>query len=183
MRLNTPRLAASKFPYIGGMMKRFWSIAGAVALTALWLQSASAAAPATMSVQVKSGQIRAQPNFLGKVMGTLAYGDQVTVLATQTDWFQVQAASGQTGWMHTSSLTKKKIVVKAGSQDVNTTASGEELALAGKGFNSDVEADFKSKNKEIDFTWIDRMEKIRIEAATIVAFLKEGGVAPVGGGR
>jgi uncharacterized protein YgiM (DUF1202 family) len=164
-------------------MKRYWTMACAVALSALWLDTATAAAPSTMSVQVKAGQMRAQPNFLGKVNGTLAYGDQVTILGTQGDWMQVQAKSGQTGWMHTSSLSKKKIVVKAGANDVGTTASGEELALAGKGFNSDVEADFKAKNKEIDFTWIDRMEKIRIPPAEIAAFLNEGGVKPAGGAR
>jgi hypothetical protein len=43
----------------------------------------------------------------------------------------------KTGWLHQSALTKKTISMKAGGQDVATAASGDELALAGKGFNSD----------------------------------------------
>jgi uncharacterized protein YgiM (DUF1202 family) len=164
-------------------MKRSLTYMCAAALAALWLQVADAASQQTMSVQVKSGQVRAQPNYLAKVTGTLAYGDKVTILKSQTDWMQVQSSSGQTGWMHTSSLTKKTIKVTAGAENVETTASGEELALAGKGFNSDVEAEFKSKNKDIDFTWIDKMEKIRVDATEILAFFKDGGVAPAGGAQ
>ena len=91
--------------------------------------------------------------------------------------------SGQTGWVHTSALTKKKIALKAGDQNVQTAASGEELALAGKGFNSDVEADFKAKNRNIDFTWVDKMEKIKIAADAMQQFLQAGGIQPPEGGK
>jgi len=102
----------------------------------------------------------------------------VTVLQARGDWRQVQAAGGPTGWLHQSALTKKVISMKAGAQDVATAASGDELALAGKGFNSDVEADFKNKNKDIDFTWIDRMEKIKVSMDEITRFLNDGQVKP-----
>ena len=102
------------------------------------------AGPVTMSVQVKSGQVLATPTFLGKVVTKVNYGDRLQVLEQQGDWSKVTLADGQSGWMHNSSLTKKKIAMKAGSQDAQTGASGDELALAGKGFNSDVEADFKA---------------------------------------
>ena len=101
----------------------------------------------TMSVQVRNGQLRAAPSFLGKIVASLAYADAVTVQQKQGEWLQVAAASGQSGWIHQSALSTKKITLKAGSENVNTSASGEELALAGKGFNSDVEADFKKKNQ------------------------------------
>jgi hypothetical protein len=45
--------------------------------------------------------------------------------------------------MHSSALTKKKLKLAAGEADAATTVSSEEQALAGKGFNSDVEAKFK----------------------------------------
>lgn len=131
-----------------------------------------------MSVQVQSAPLRADASFLGKLVATVPYATRVTVLQARGDWRQVQEPAGKTGWLHQSALTKKTITMKAGAQDVSATASGDELALAGKGFNSDVEADFKSKNKEIDFTWIDRMEKIKVTTDEITRFLTDGQVKP-----
>jgi len=138
----------------------------------------AARAAEQMSVQVQNAQLRAEASFLGKLTGTVPYGTRVTILQARGDWRQVQAPGGTAGWVHQSALTKKAIAMKAGAQDVAQTASGDELALAGKGFNSDVEADFKSKNKDIDFTWIDRMEKIKVSMDEITRFLNEGQVKP-----
>ncbi len=138
----------------------------------------SGAAETVLNVQVQEAQLRGTPSFLGKPVATVAYGDRVSVLASQGDWRQVRSAKGSSGWLHQSALTAKTIKLKAGAQDVARTASGEELALAGKGFNSDVEADFKGKNPKIDFAWIDRMEQIKVSATEAGAFLKEGGVSP-----
>lgn len=134
------------------------------------------AAPTQMSVQIQNGQIRQTPTFLGKIVTSVKYGDRVEIVTKQAGWNQVRTANGLSGWIHESALTRDKIVLKAGAEDVNRAASGEELALAGKGFNSDVEADFKSKNQNIDFTWIDKMEKITINENEISTFFREGGL-------
>jgi uncharacterized protein YgiM (DUF1202 family) len=141
------------------------------------------AAPTTMSVQVKSGQVRATPSFLGEVVAPISYGDRLQVLDTQGEWSKVTTLGGKTGWVHSSALTKKKIAMTAGSQNAQTGASGDELALAGKGFNSDVEADFKAKNRNVDFTWVDRMEKMRVSPESKQRFLKEGGIQPAEGAK
>src|SRR5215813_480588 len=94
--------------------------------------SALGAGPLSMSVQVKSTQVREQPSFLGKVVTLLNYGERLQVVEQQGDWSKVTAPNGQAGWVHTSALTKKKIALKAGDQNVQSAASGEELALAGK---------------------------------------------------
>ena len=157
---------------------RFWLIAGLVSVAV----SAFAVGAATMSVQVKNGQIRATPSFLGKVVAPLSYGDKVQILETKNEWMNVTGPGGQSGWVHSSALTKKKIVMTSGSEDVQTGASGDELALASKGFNSDVEADFKSKNQNVDFTWVNRMEKYKVSPEEMQEFLKEGQVKPSEGG-
>ena len=135
------------------------------------------------SVQVKTGQIRATPSFLGKVVSPVNYGERLQVLEQQGDWSRVTAAGGQTGWVHNSALTKKKIAMSAGGQNAQTGASADEMALAGKGFNSDVEADFKAKNQNVDFTWVDKMEKIKVAPEAMQRFLSEGGIQPVEGGK
>jgi uncharacterized protein YgiM (DUF1202 family) len=137
-----------------------------------------AAAAEQMSVQVQNAQLRADASFLGKLTASVPYGTRVTILQARGDWRQVQEPAGKTGWLHQSALTKKTISMKAGGQDVATTASGDELALAGKGFNSEIEADFKNKNKDVDFTWIDRMEKYKVTMEEITRFLNEGQVKP-----
>jgi len=159
-------------------MIQFKQIAASAMIMASVVLTASTA---TMSVQVKDAPVRATPSFVGKVVGTLAYGDQVEVQQTQGAWSKV-AGAGASGWMHTSALSSKKIVLAAGQEQAKVAASGDELALAGKGFNSDVEARFKSAHKDIDFTWINRMEKIKIPSSEMQGFLKEGGVTPKEGG-
>lgn len=152
-----------------------------IAAVAMIMASAIMAAAATMSVQVKDAPVRATPSFVGKVVGALAYGDQVEIQQTQGAWSKVTGA-GASGWMHTSALSSKKIVLAAGQEQAKVAASGDELALAGKGFNSDVEAQFKSTHKDIDFTWINRMEKIKIPSSEMQGFLKDGNVMPREGG-
>ena len=134
-----------------------------------------------MSVQVKTTPLRDSPSFLGKAVSSLSYGDQVEVLNTQGPWIKVSAA-GMNGWVHTSALSSKRIVLKSGQETAQTKASSDELALAGKGFNSDVESEFKKQHGNIDFSWIDKMEKMRISSGEMQSFLKEGSVVPKEGG-
>ncbi|MBU0678161.1 MAG: SH3 domain-containing protein [Verrucomicrobia bacterium] len=158
--------------------KKYIAMAGLIIAVA----TVSEARPATMSVQVQKGQLRATPAFLGRIEANLQYGDLVTVLETEKGWVHVETSGGAKGWIHESALTRKKIELKSGQADVETKASSEELALAGKGFNSDVEAEFKTKNADMDFTWIDRMLEFSVSAEEMVAFLREGGVEPAKGG-
>lgn len=136
-----------------------------------------------MSVQVKKGDVRATPYFLGKIVATLSYGDRVEVLGSKESWFRVSPrGKSVTGWMHASALSGKRIVLKAGGQDAQAAASGGELALAGKGFNADVEAEFKARNRNIDFSPIDRMQEMKVPPERVAAFLQEGGLVPAQGG-
>ncbi|NTW06746.1 MAG: hypothetical protein HGA29_02760, partial [Syntrophaceae bacterium] len=57
-----------------------------------------------------------------------------------------------------------------------------ELQLAGKGFNPEVEKEFKNRNKEISFHWVDKMEQIRIPETEKQKFAREGGLAINGNG-
>lgn len=138
-----------------------------------------------MSVQVRRGDVRATPTFLGKIVSTLGYADRVEVLESRSGWLRVApTARGAGGWMHSSALSEKRIVLRSGAGDAQVAASGGELALAGKGFNADVEAEYKARNTNLDFATIDRMQSSEIPQDRIAAFLNEGGLAgAAGGGR
>ena len=150
-------------------------------LVPMLLVSIALAATQMHSVQIKSGNLRSRPSFLGKVVSEVHYGDRLTTLSSSRGWTKVRDSDGREGWIHTSALTEKKIVLSSGDQTVDTTASSDELALAGKGFNEEVEAQFKSTNPDIDYTWVDKMEKMKITTEQAIAFLDAGQIEPKGG--
>jgi hypothetical protein len=135
----------------------------------------------TMSVQVKEGQLRSTPSFLGKIIANLSYGDRVGIVQGQGAWKKV-AIGGVQGWMHATALTTKTIVLRAGAQNVRTSATGGELALAGKGFSEEVEKQYKNLNHNLDYTWVDRMEKFQVSPEQMQAFLQQGSVVSAEGG-
>jgi hypothetical protein len=74
------------------------------------------------------------------------------VLEERAGWMRV-AVPGKNikGWMHGSALSSKRIVLQAGAEDVQRAATTGEIALAGKGFNEQVEREFRAQNKDVDF--------------------------------
>lgn len=137
--------------------------------------------PKTMSVQVKEGQLRSTPSFLAEIVAKPVYGDRVEIVQDKGPWKKV-AIRGVQGWMHTSALTTKNIVLKAGTAAVPTSATGTEIALAGKGFSEEIEKQYKNANRNLDYAWVDRMEKFKVTPELMQVFLKQGDVIPAGGG-
>jgi hypothetical protein len=164
------------------MLRRITWLVGFVFIAGMLSFGIASAVEKMMSVQVRKGDIRATPSFLGKILVRLNYGDQVMVLREQGRWNKITAADGShQGWLHQSSLTPKKIILAAGAADVSKTASSEEVALAGRGFNQQVEDSFRARNRNIDFRWIDRMEQFVVSEADMRKFLKSGRLSPEGG--
>lgn len=135
-----------------------------------------------MSVQVKSSEVRGKPSFLAKIVARLSYGDRVEMLESRGAWIRVGLVTDdKEGWMHSAALTKKTIILRPGAEDVNFAASSDEIALAGKGFNKQVEGEFRARNPDIDFTWIDRMERVQVTHGQMQLFLEEGELFLQGG--
>lgn len=135
-----------------------------------------------MSVQVKNAQLRATPSFLGKIVSTVVYAQQVTILQEQGAWVNVAVTgTGSEGWMHSTALTKKKILLNPSASDISQAASSDEIALAGKGFNAQVEEEFKARNSQVNYTPINDMETIVISHTQMRQFLQQGEVTPEGG--
>jgi len=121
-------------------------------------------------IQVKETQLRESASFVAKIVATIPYGTKVTVLKTAAAWKQVSLADGKTGWLSASALSSKALALKAG-ENRDTTASSQEVALAGKGFNAQVEAEYKAGNPALDFATIDRMESIKVSPDQMKDFL------------
>jgi len=96
----------------------------------------------------EAGTGESDPSFLGKVTSTLAYGDRVETLEEKDGWIRIVPPGGKApGWIHSSALTEKRVVLKAGKKEADVAASTGELALAGKGFNAEVERHSRRKTK------------------------------------
>lgn len=126
-----------------------------------------------MSVQVRKAQIRTSPSFLGKVIQAIRYGEQVTTHLSQDGWAKV-SYKGNNGWLHTSALSNKEIVLDPSSQKGRLAASSDELTLAGKGFNKQVEDQFRKRNRDISFAWVDRAERYTVSQREIQQFMQNG---------
>jgi SH3-like domain-containing protein len=162
-------------------MKTIKTLSLVLVLAALAL--AAAALPRMMSVAVQQTQARTTPSFLGKIVADLAYGDQLQVVEEKGGWVKVvMPATEEEGWVHASALTKKTVFLKAGDADVAQTASSSEIALAGKGFNEQVEARYRQE-KQLDYTWVDRMEGFTVSWEEIRDFVDQGGLVPLQGGE
>ncbi len=123
-----------------------------------------------MSVEVKETQVRSEPSFFkGRVVTKLPYGYRINVQEKKGSWCRVSR-----GWLHSSALTEKKAALRSGASNVKEAAANDEISLAGKGFNKQVEGEFKSRNQNIDFTWINKMENITVSQTQMLKFLEEG---------
>ena len=122
----------------------------------------------TMFVALQSVDLRASTGLLARNQGTLVFGNQVTVLQENGRWVEVRSAeSDLTGWVNVSALTARRIVSSG------TSASADELALAGKGFSESVERDYKTEN-DLDYRYVDYMETLQISNQELHDFLSQG---------
>ena len=166
------------------MMKRILSLLMLLLPVVFLVNTAFTALEKEMSIQVDQAQLRSTPAYYGAVIATVKYADRLKIIASQGSWVKAATArNNATGWIHISALTSTRLAPKSGGKNAPTSVSAGELSAAEKGFTEQIEQDYRQKNKEIDFTWVDKMEKIKISPEQGAAFLKEGQVKPAEGGE
>ncbi|WP_319543102.1 SH3 domain-containing protein [uncultured Pseudodesulfovibrio sp.] len=152
-----------------GMLKN-----GLNACVCIVLIAGIALAAQLMSVQVRSGQLRDKPEFLSKVVANLPYGDRVNLTSEKGDWRHISSVKlGKSGWIHVSALSEQEIILNPTNKDVDAAAKSDELALAGKGFNKQVEQQYRKQSK-LNYAKVDEMEKLTISQTTIAKFISTG---------
>jgi uncharacterized protein YgiM (DUF1202 family) len=127
----------------------------------------------TVYAAAKSIALKSSTGFFAKTQGTLAYGDAVTVIQIKGKWAEVRSAAGSslTGWTAVSNLTAKRII--SGS---STTATNREVALAGKGFNQEIEDVYKADGK-LNYADVDATEAVTVSEQDLFSFLNDGRLA------
>jgi hypothetical protein len=123
----------------------------------------------TVYVAAKTIALKSSTGFFARTQGTLAYGDQATVLRVNGKWAEVRsAASSLSGWTASSNLTAKRVVPGSSS-----TATNKEVALAGKGFSEEVENAYKAEGN-LNYADVDKTEAITVSEQDLYQFLQDG---------
>ena len=128
----------------------------------------------TLVVKVQTTQLRGKPQFFAPGVAPLKAGDKLTKVAEASGWMQVRTAGGAAGWVHGSAVAPPGSQIFAGAGDMKTQATASEVALAGKGFNKQIEDSYRAKNKSANFAEVDRMQQLKVTAAALEQFLKQG---------
>jgi uncharacterized protein YgiM (DUF1202 family) len=125
----------------------------------------------TVYVTARSLPLKSGTGFFARTVGTLVYGDAVTVLQVNGKWAQVESGGRTviTGWTAQTNLTTKRIVAAAGTG----SASSREVAMAGKGFNEEVESVYR-ETSSADFDAVDLVEANRVSDEDLLSFISEG---------
>jgi hypothetical protein len=124
----------------------------------------------TMYVAAKTIELKSSTGFFASAKGTLAYGATVTILQINGKWAEVRSATNTslTGWTATANLSAKRIVSGATSG-----ATANEVALAGKGFNQEIENAYKAKGK-LNYADVDRTEAQTVSKKDLQDFIVAG---------
>jgi hypothetical protein len=129
----------------------------------------------TLIVKVQTTSLRKTPKFYGPVIQALQAGEKIEKITSQPDgWIQVKTSGGAVGWIHSSAVAVQKFDLMAMDKGLKTQASASEVALAGKGFNKQIEENYRAQHRDISFAEVDKMLLIKIAAAQLEEFMKQG---------
>lgn len=141
----------------------------AILLCGLFCVSAAAE---TVHVTTRENAVRSECRFFAPVKLKVVLGDRLTVNGHKGDWFLV-SAKGVSGCIHKSAVEDR---LSSGRGAAAGSASSDEVSLAGKGFNPQVEAGYKKSNKNLNYAAVDEIGRIQVGEKSLESFVLQGGL-------
>ena len=129
----------------------------------------------TARIITKENAIREDCRFFAPVKAKVRYSETVEIISSEGDWFRVRY-KGISGCIHKSALEEKKFTFSGFTGPQSQAASGDEVALAGKGFNLSVEQSFKKSHPELNYQTVDMIENYSISEDDLRKFMINGGL-------
>jgi hypothetical protein len=129
----------------------------------------------TVRVVTRENAIRSDCRFLAPVRAKVRYDDPLTVAKKEGDWYRV-TAKGVSGCIHKSAVAEKSYAYNGGSGQGRGGTSADEVALAGKGFNPEVESSYRSQNPQLDFAAVDAIQRYQVTEEDLKRFIEKGGL-------
>ncbi|TPW20766.1 MAG: SH3 domain-containing protein [Elusimicrobia bacterium] len=133
------------------------------------------AASGRVTVSVESAKVRKGKAFFSAPVATVKYRDTLAAGSPEDGWIPVDVR-GKKGWLHESAVGSKAGKLKGG-WDGDDEAGQDEVTLAGKGFNAEVEKAYRSGDAG-DYDAVDAMEAREVSEASLLAFMRSGRTLP-----
>lgn len=132
------------------------------------------AAAETVQVTTRENAVRKECRFFAPVKLKVTLGDRLTVKGRKGDWYLV-SARGVNGCIHKSAVESRSFA-SAGRGAASGGTSADEVSLAGKGFNPQVEAGYRKSNKELNYAAVDEIVRIQPNENALESFVSQGGL-------
>ena len=143
---------------------------------------ASVALAATVKVITQEAVIRKDKRFFAPALVRAPFGAALQELGKEGDWFRV-SYQGQEGWIHKSAIQEQKFQLSSLAGGQADEASRDEVALAGKGFNPEVEKAFRDKNPKMRYDLVNQVQSYKVDDQRLLAFLQAGRLQEPGGAK
>jgi hypothetical protein len=129
-----------------------------------------------LTVTRKATKLRAAKRTFAPPVADLKEGDKLVAEGKDGAWFQAKLGT-KSGWLHETDVSTNPDVRLSG-QGVRETYSTTETSAARKGFNPQVEKQYRADNPSLDraFRTIDALEARELPEAELRAFLADGGL-------
>lgn len=130
----------------------------------------------TLIVTRKATKVRAQKRVFAPGVADLVEGDKLECLGKDGAWLEVKFRD-VTGYLHQSDVTARKDVRLSG-EGVRESYSASEAAAARKGFNPQVEKQYRTDNPELNkaFDLVDKIQAGKADEQAVEVFLRQGGL-------
>lgn len=128
----------------------------------------------TFIVITKENTIREYPRFFAPIKAYVRYGDMLNAIGKEGDWYRVNFRN-VTGYIHKTAV-EQRTSTPVGSFSSRTGATQEEITLAGKGFNPQVESAYRAKNPQFRYDLVEKVEKYDVSDAELFSFIRAGGL-------
>ena len=132
------------------------------------------AAAETVQVTTRENAVRGECRFFAPVKLKVSLGDLLTVKGRKGDWYLV-SAKGVNGCIHKSAVETRSFAA-AGRGAASGGTSADEVSLAGKGFNPQVEAGYRKSGKGLNYAAVDEISRIQVGEKALEAFVLQGGL-------
>lgn len=130
----------------------------------------------TVKVTTRENSVRSDCRFYAPAKLKVLLGDVLTVKSRSGDWLQV-SAKGISGCIHKSAVESRSFSAIGGNEASAGKVSAEEVSLAGKGFNPQVESGYRNSSNKLNYSAVDEIVSFKINEKDLESFVMRGGLA------
>lgn len=163
-------MVVSRKHLIFGVLLSSFLVSGGLAVN----PSVAQDAPGELFIQVKLARLREAPKHWAAGVREVPYGSRISEVSRDGDWLKVRGPDGAEGYVHTSAVTSRTVILKGAGTAVPAQAEPTDIVLAGKGFASQLETMFRNATPGLDYEAVDRLEQKPLDGVAFEEFLRAG---------